>query len=98
VPQLAVRLPQPSSTGPQLAVPQPCAVQAAAGLPQRNATPPPPHVVPVAHVPQLMVPPQPLLTLPQLYPAGQLVTDGTQPDGALVPVIEVMVRPPLVGS
>jgi hypothetical protein len=35
---------------------------------------PPPHVCPPGHVPQLMVPPQPLEIVPQLSPTGQAVS------------------------
>ena len=37
--------------------------------PQTLTVPLPPHDVPVAHVPQLSVPPQPFATLPQLLPS-----------------------------
>jgi hypothetical protein len=60
VPQLAVRPPQPSETGPQFA-PQSAHDFFTHGEvldPQTFGTPPPPHE-PVAHVPQLTRLPQP---------------------------------------
>ena len=96
VPQLAVRPPHPLSTCPQFAVPQPVGTHVEAALPQRPGTPPPPHVRPPPHVPQLIDPPQPLLIVPQLKPAGQAVS-GVHGAGTLSPVIEVMVMPPLLG-
>src|SRR6185437_10614386 len=43
-------------------------------LPQTLAVPPPPHVSPVAQVPQLSMPPQPSEIVPQLSGVGHLVS------------------------
>src|SRR5258708_39393945 len=72
VPQLEMRLPQPSPAGPQL---YPCCAHVS-GMqpfmpPHWPGTPPPPHVCGGVHVPQLaMMPPPPSLAGPHLLLDG----------------------------
>jgi hypothetical protein len=88
VPQLAMRPPQPSETGPQF-LPSSAQVFGTQLLPPspeddeapmpHRLGPPPPHVWPAAHVPQeAMTPPQPSPCAPQFTPRVAQVF-GTQP-------------------
>ena len=71
-------------------MPHPAGTHMATAVPQRPGTPPPPQVAAPAQVPQLMVPVQPSLIVPQVMPAGQAVIG--------VHGSRVMMIPPVPGS